>query len=228
MAGFLVIAILVVMVIGVQKNVRQATQAEICRKTGLPDFSYNFALTVVSGLAALVAMVGLVMVAAGSADKVLMVLAGLAVSVAACLPEIQKANENARVAKNHGKDASGFAPAAVWLNIMLIGVGKVVHAVMVCTLIGIPLYNMLAQVQQNMDALVEQIELRREIEELKRSEQMHAGARAAQAELDAKRQGEQAARAVQAAQAAQAAPQQPAPQPRQNQANALNDIAEKE
>ena len=37
---------------------------------------------------------------------------------------------------------------------------------MCCTLVGIPLYNMMKTVSVNMDALTEQIELRKEYERL--------------------------------------------------------------
>ena len=124
-----------------------------------------------SGLGTAAALVGLVMVAGGSLGKAGLVLGGLAVSALACLPAIKEANENLRLLKKHGKaDGGQFSPLKVWLDITLIGVGKVMHAVMICTLIGIPLYNMLGQVEQNMNYLVQQVELRQELEELKRQE----------------------------------------------------------
>ena len=172
MVAIVFFAALAVAVIGVQRNIRDAQMTELCRRQGLKQDSYNFLFTVLSGLGLGAALVGLMMMSGGSMDKAGLVLGGLAVSVLPCLPAIRQANENLRVLKKHGESDGGqYSPVKVWLGITLVGLGKVIHAIMICTIIGIPLYNMLAQTQGNMDRLVRQVELRQRVEQLKKAEE---------------------------------------------------------
>jgi hypothetical protein len=116
-----------------------------------------------TGLAVIVAFITAIM------GKYLIAVVALVVSILIPISYITEAVKMVPVVKKAGWDSGSmlhFQPWWIWARIALLGMGKWMHIVMCCTLIGIPLYNMMKTVSVNMDALNEQIELRNEYERL--------------------------------------------------------------
>ena len=173
MTGVLFFVLVAVLAIGTQNNIKyvQAQERYLNEfvKTGKAQKewfpSYNSGLMLIGGLGGVVALVALLLM------KVPVVLAGVAVSVVAALPELKKANELAHLKQKNGiKPAMKDGPFWVWGRMTLIGIGKWVHAVMVCTLIGIPLYGMMSNSIKNIDDYLEEVRIREKLAALEHKE----------------------------------------------------------
>lgn len=144
----------------------KATQAkEICARQRIPNAvpEYNLFIVLMTGLAAIVAFITAIMR--------MYPVAAVALIASVLIPfrYILEAIKMVPVMKKAGWGSSGmlhFQPYWIWARIVLLGMGKWIHILMCCTLVGIPLYNMMKTVSVNMDALTEQIELRKEYERL--------------------------------------------------------------
>lgn len=144
----------------------KATQAkEMCLRQHISNAipEYNLFIVLMAGLAIIVAFIMAIM------GKYLIAAVALVVSILIPCSYIIKAIKMIPVMKKAGWESGGmlhFQPWWIWARIVLLGMGKWMHIVMCCTLIGIPLYNMMKNVSVNIDALNEQIELRNEYERL--------------------------------------------------------------
>ena len=144
----------------------KATQAkEICARQRIPNAvpEYNLLIVLMTGLAAIVAFITAIMR--------MYPVAAVALISSVLIPfrYILEAIKMVPVMKKAGWGSGGmlhFQPYWIWARIVLLGMGKWIHILMCCTLVGIPLYNMMKTVSVNMDALTEQIELRKEYERL--------------------------------------------------------------
>ena len=144
----------------------KATQAkEIYARRRIPNAvpEYNLLIVLMTGLAAIVAFITAIMR--------MYPVAAVALIASVLIPfrYILEAIKMVPVMKKAGWGSGGmlhFQPYWIWARIVLLGMGKWIHILMCCTLVGIPLYNMMKTVSVNMDALTEQIELRKEYERL--------------------------------------------------------------
>ena len=144
----------------------KATQVkEICARQRIPNAvpEYNLLIVLMTGLAAIVAFITAIMR--------MYPVAAVALIASVLIPfrYILEAIKMVPVMKKAGWGSGGmlhFQPYWIWARIVLLGMGKWIHILMCCTLVGIPLYNMMKTVSVNMDALTEQIELRKEYERL--------------------------------------------------------------
>ena len=163
-------AILILIIIGClgqgTMNDIKATQVkEICARQRIPNAvpEYNLLIVLMTGLAAIVAFITAIMR--------MYPVAAVALIASVLIPfrYILEAIKMVPVMKKAGWGSGGmlhFQPYWIWARIVLLGMGKWIHILMCCTLVGIPLYNMMKTVSVNMDALTEQIELRKEYERL--------------------------------------------------------------
>lgn len=155
---------------GMYNEIKAETSDELCRKNGIESCIpyYSTSSRMLSGLGAIVALIG------GMLGKFPWILGGLLATVVFTLPYLKKANDDMHMIKKYGGNLSSkfftYSPVWVYGRIVLLGMGKWMHIVMICTLIGIPLYNMLKQVSVNIDKLNEQIALRNEYEAMKAKE----------------------------------------------------------
>lgn len=151
--------------LGTMNDIKAAQAREMCLRQHVryPIPEYNLFIVLMAGMAIIVAFITAIM------GKYLIAVAALAVSVLIPVSYIMEAAKMIPIMKKSGWGSGGmlhFQPWWVWGRIVLLGMGKWTHIVMCCTLIGIPLYNMLKTVSVNVDALNEQIKLRNEYERL--------------------------------------------------------------
>ena len=148
---------------GTVSDIKAGQARDVCRvKNGVPE--YNLLIVLAAGMSVIVALFGAMF------GNWVLAVAALVVSVLVTFPYLKESIEMLPRMKKEGWGSGGmlpFQPYWVWGRIVLWGMGKWVHVLFVCTLVGIPLYNMLKQVSINMDALQEQIELRQEYERLR-------------------------------------------------------------
>lgn len=151
--------------LGTMNDIKMTQAKEMCLRQHIQNAvpEYNLFIVLMAGLALIVAFITAIM------GKYLIATGALAVSVLVSGSYIMEAVKMVPVMKKAGWGSGGmlhFQPWWIWARIVLLGMGKWMHIVMYCTLIGIPLYNMLKTVSVNIDALNEQIELRNEYERL--------------------------------------------------------------
>lgn len=163
--GFLFIIFIGCLGLGTVNDIKAAQAKEMGLRMHIGNAvpEYNLFTVLMTGLAVIVAFITAIM------GKYLIAAVALAVSVLIPISYIMEAVKMVPVMKKAGWGSGGmlrFQPWWIWARIALLGMGKWVHIVMCCTLIGIPLYNMMKTVSVNMDALSEQIELRNEYERL--------------------------------------------------------------
>ena len=151
--------------LGTMNDIKAAQAKEICArqhiKNAVPE--YNLFIVLMTGLAVIVAFILAII------GKKLIAAAALAVSILFPLSYLIEAFKMLPVMKKAGWGSGGmlhFQPWWIWARIALLGMGKWVHILMCCTLVGIPLYNIMKTVSVNIDALNEQIKLRNEYERL--------------------------------------------------------------
>lgn len=161
MAGFTFLVAIVLLGVGMNQNIRYGDE--------LSKY-YPFVLTLISGFGAAAVLIGLVMTTAGSPQAGL-ILGGLVVMVGAQLPALKQANEAMAEAKERGmKDYKSLGPVPVFIRLTLVGLGKVGHILLTCTLIGIPLYRMMVNMSNTVDAYCAQVDLREQLAALKAQE----------------------------------------------------------
>lgn len=160
-AGFLFLAAVVLLGVGMSQNIKYGDEL---------SKHYPFFLTLISGFGAAAVLIGLVMTAADS-PQAGMILIGLVVMVGAQLPALKQANEAMAEAKERGmKDYKSLGPVPVFIRLALVGLGKVGHILLTCTLIGIPLYRMMVNMSNTVDAYCAQVDLREQLAAMKAQE----------------------------------------------------------
>lgn len=165
MTAFLILVFIALLGVGTVNDIKANQAKEICLQKRIPNGvpEYNLLSVLAAGMAGIAAWIALI------AGSVKVALIALVLSVLVTLPYLKKAVEGIPRMKKAGWGSGGmlqFQPYWIWARIVLLGMGKWVHIVMCCTLIGIPLYGMLKTVNVNLEALSEQIELRQEYERL--------------------------------------------------------------
>lgn len=169
---------------------------------------YPFFLTLIGGFGAAFALIGLVMTVGGGSHAG-MILGGLVVLIVCQLPALRQAANQVAEAKEAGMPESEYkklGPVPVFVRLTLVGLGKVGHILLTCTIIGIPLYRSMVNMQNTVDAYCAQIDLREQLEVLKEAKKQ-----AAVAEAESKAAGKNAApvkNAVPAKTTAKAEPKQ--------------------
>lgn len=174
---------------GVMKNLREGESFNSCHVVML-----NF----LAGLCATVMLVGIVMKSGGSTGVTGMIIGGLIGTIVFQIKDIKEAMELTAHMKAEKTECSGktkfqLSPLGAWLNGTLIGLGKVGKLVMYFTLIGIPLYRIIENSTNEVDAYAEQVKLREEKQAMEEVARLNRIEREARKDFE-KRQAEEAAK----------------------------------
>lgn len=167
MGGFAFLAAIVIASMGMMQNIKYG---------GEMNRHYLFFPTLIGGFAASIALIGLVMTLNGG-DQSGMFIGGLAVALIVHIPHIRQAVSDVTKARNLGMpeyQIKKLGPVPVLIRLLMVGIGKVMHLIMVLTIIGIPLYRMLQNGQAQVDAFCDQVDLRNELillEEVEKAKQ---------------------------------------------------------
>lgn len=151
--------------LGTINDIKAKEAQELCLRNGIRNGvpQYNLLVVLAAGLAMIIALISFMI------NCFFVGILCILVSVLVCFGYIKQAAGMIAEMKKAGWGSGGmltFQPYWVWARIVLLGMGKWMHVVMCCTLVGIPLYNMMKTVTVNVEALQEQIELRQEYERI--------------------------------------------------------------
>lgn len=167
MTAFLILVFIGILGLGTVNDIKANQAREICLQRRIPNGvpEYSLPVTLAAGMAGIVAMVTAIMA------KPMVAMIALAVSILVTIAYWKDALDMVPIMKEAGWSGYAmrkFQPYWIWARIVLLGIGKWVHIVMCCTLIGIPLYGMMQNVNVSLEMLTEQMELRQEYERLHR------------------------------------------------------------